>query len=68
MNQVTPATIPHRASSQAGLASFRPAVVDFDPETHEHVWLPVETHRVSSGQNSYTERRIYKCLCGKEVR
>lgn len=71
MNQATPATV--RASSQAGLSSFRQtlapveAVPAIDPETHEHVWLPVQTDRISTGQNSYTEHRIYKCLCGKRV-
>lgn len=72
MTQVKPSDMP---SSQAGLATFigritpnqatPPFLVD---EEHEHVWLPVLTERTSTGQNSFSEHRVYRCLCGKEVK
>lgn len=71
MTTPTPAQMPNKSSSQAGLATLQqhlpPAVRREVPAWHEHVWLPVLTVREQSGYNCYVERKVYRCLCGEEV-
>lgn len=70
----TPAAMPNRSSSPAGLASFLGTQVPFDapavrpqPRGHEHAWLPVLTVRESTGHNCYVERKTYRCVCGEQI-
>lgn len=74
MTTPTPAQMPNKASSQAGLATFTtptalrtPPKVREVPPNHEHVWLPTLTIREQTGYNCYIERKVYRCLCGEEV-